>query len=117
MDKISFTAKSLVDGSEILGPVANDDKYILLSYFLGDCSSSVSEVIGRLESIVKEEKTFEEIMEDYADWTFGNGEGEFTCDGDTAYFESIGSSQYPDIEMPLSELIEMLKKWRDHLRK
>jgi hypothetical protein len=36
MNKIAFTVKSLIDGSEVIGPKAIDEKYMLLSYFMGE---------------------------------------------------------------------------------
>lgn len=103
--------------TEIFDHVAKDaivieDKDLLLAFFVSETKHNLGEVISELESIQNGEKTFEEIMEDYADWTFWNNEGEFTCDKDTAYFEGIGESKYPSMEIPLKELIEILKEWK-----
>lgn len=96
---------------------ANEQENVLLGFFVSSVKYSITETITELESIEKGEKTFEEIMDGYADWTFGNNEGEFTCDKEKAYFEGIGEMKYPNIEMPLKELIEILHEWKSFLGK
>ena len=96
--------------------VKTDDKYILLYYYLSDRRSMVflQESIGVLESIRKEEKTFEEI------YTFNTVDiswsaGEFECDKDTAYFISNHPDKEPSFDIPLQELIDILKEWEAFL--
>ncbi len=114
MKKINYTTKSLLDGKEILGPVATDNKYILLSYFVAHTYFIIDKTISDLESVASGEKTFEEIMEGYAPWTFGNDSGELVYNKDTAKFISL-DSMYPDIEMPLQELIDILYEWKTYI--
>ncbi len=94
-----------------------DNKYILLYYYLSDRRSIdfLQETIEELESIQKEEKTFEEI------YTFNIVDinwsaGEFECDKNTAYFISNHPDKEPSFEMPLQELIDIEKRWLDFLK-
>lgn len=90
----------------------------LLAFFVSELQGKyLDETILNLESILNVEKSFGEIMDGYADWTFWNSEGEFTCDKDKAYFEGIGESKYSNMEMPLKELIEILYEWKAFLDK
>lgn len=94
-----------------------DKKHILLYYYLSDRRSVdfLQETIEELELIKKEEKTFEEI------YTFNIvniswSAGEFECDKDTAYFISNHPDQEPSFDMPLVELIDILKEWLTFLQ-
>ncbi len=108
MKKISFTTKSLIDGSEIIGPVPTDDKYTLLALFVGT-NFVWDEIISDLESVSNGEKTFSDIHDPRVVWGFGL-DGEFECDKDTAYFYSEKEPSL-NLEIPLSELIDLLKEW------
>lgn len=113
MNKISFTAKSLIDGSEIIGPKALEEKYILLSYFISETRYNINEVLQDLESVASGEKTFEEIKDHpQVAWSFGEESGKLECTKDTAYFIAYEQSTIPSMEMPLQELIEILKDWK-----
>lgn len=56
-------------------------------------------------------------MEDYGDWSFGNSSGVFECNKDLAYFIADENSTFSSIEMPLKELVEILKEWKAFLEK
>lgn len=110
MKKISFTTKSLINGEEIIGPVAVDDKYLLLSHFMGT-RFVWQEVINNLEEVLNENKTFADIQDPNVIWDFAGGDGEFECDKETAYFISESKPSL-NLEMPLKEVIELLKEWK-----
>ena len=97
--------------------VGIEDKDALLGYFVSDTKYSINKVINNLEQIAKGEKTFEEIMQDSFDWTFGSGSGTFECDKSTAYFIADEDTDLPSMEMPLKELIELLYDWKTFLGK
>ena len=118
MEKISFTTKSLLDNSEIVGPVALDDKYLLLSYFIGHYrfKQDLDNNINRLDEILKGEKTFSDIQDPNVAWDFADGYCEFEVEGTTAYFTNHRNSN-ENIEMPLQEVVDYLKEWRAFLEK
>ena len=96
---------------------STNDKYILLSYFLSDRRSIkyIDITIEELETIASGEKTFEEVYDPSFVIDVGYGAGEFECNKDTAYFISNNPESEPNIEMPLQELIDLLKEWKTFL--
>ena len=110
MKKISFTTRSLINDEEIIGPIALDNKYLLLSHFVGT-QFVWKEVIGDLEKVLNEEKTFADIQNPNVIWDFAGGDGEFEYNKDTAYFYSESNPSL-NLEMPLKEVIELLKEWK-----
>ena len=70
-----------------------------------------------IEAVAKGEKTFEEI-EDGVLWGFGAEAGYFTCDTEKAYLKADEDGHHPnalDVEMPIQELIDILKDWQKFL--
>lgn len=117
MNKIAFTVKSLIDGSEVIGPKAIDEKYMLLSYFMGE-QLDQGNVINDLQSIIEGEKVFDDIQDPEMSWSFGNASGYFEVEGETAYFEPFEDvTDSPRVVMPLKELISLLKEWKSFLDK
>ena len=95
-----------------------DDKHVLLSYFIDDTKYQINEVIADLESVLKGEKTFVEILEHpQVAWDFGEGSGQFECNENTAYFIADKNTNLPSMQMPLKELIEILYEWKIFLNK
>ena len=96
---------------------SSNDKYILLSYFLSDRRSIkyIDITIEELETIASGDKTFEEIYDPEMAIDISFSAGEFECDKDTAYFISNNPESEPNIEMPLQELIDLLKEWKAFL--
>ena len=96
---------------------AKDPKYILLSYYLADRTEikTLETDITELELVKSGEKTFEEVFNPSFIIDVGYGAGEFECDKDTANFISNNPNSEPSIEMPLQELIDILKEWHSFL--
>lgn len=105
---IDFKTNSLLDGKEILGPVATDEKYILLSLFVGQFRfpDNIQEIIDILESVRSGSKTWLEANDDLMFMQIGYDSGDFKCDKDTAYFIADNST-YQNMEMPLHEVIDI----------
>ncbi|WP_460220379.1 hypothetical protein [Psychroserpens sp. MEBiC05023] len=96
---------------------SNEDKYLLLGYFIGDYSNSSyiqSNIIEPLEKILKDEKSFGEIMEGFAEWDFDDGHCILEVEEKTAYFVNERDSSQ-NLEMPLEEVVSYLKKWKSFL--
>lgn len=96
---------------------SKSDEYILLSYFIGDYiyDFAINEVISDIELVVSGEMTFDE-MTDNTVWGIGHYCGEFICDQEKAYFIPDKDSNDASIEMPVQELITLLKEWRDFMK-
>lgn len=95
-----------------------DDKYMLLMYYLSERNDleTIDRIISELETVQSGEKTFEEVFTDvYGIIAISWNVGEFECDKETAYFISNHPDSEPSIEMPLQELIDLLKEWRAFL--
>ena len=95
-----------------------EDRFILLAYFVGDYNTAydLPDIISDLKQVANGEKTFDEIRQHpQVLWSFGEGSGIFTCDKDTAYFESEHPDSEPSMELPLQELIDILERWKDFL--
>ncbi len=95
---------------------STEDKYILLSLFVG-CSrypSDIQEWIEMFEELQSGAKTWEELIKPYGfidEYHFAEGSGFLTFeDTETALFMSDGGV-YKTIEMPLQELIDLMKEW------
>ncbi len=104
------------DGLEVASSAS--DEYILLSYFLGTYRflSNIKEIIGDLESIRSGQKTFDQIQPPNMLWSFANASGYFECDKDTAYLEPLDeNSGYQRIVLPLQEVIDLFKEWKQFL--
>lgn len=41
-----------------------------------------------------------------------NDAGDFKCDKETAYFIADSSGSYQNLEMPLQEVIDLMKDWK-----
>lgn len=99
---------------EVGKQVKTDNKYILLYYYLSDRRDidTLIRIISELEIVKSGEKTFEEVFEEvYGTISISVSAGEFECDKDTAYFISNHPDREPSFEMPLAELIDILKEW------
>lgn len=97
---------------------AENDNYILLSYYLSERKDKkiLESDIAKLEIVKSGEKTFEEVFDaDSFIIPIGYSAGEFECNNETAYFISNNPENEPSIEMPLQELIDMLKNWLSFL--
>ena len=116
MKKIVFTKIGSNNDLSVAKPV--NDKYILLSFFLEsnrNINFLQTDVIKRLESILKENKTFEDIQSGYANWTFADDYCEFEVENTTAYFTNYNDKSQ-NLEMPLKELIDYLYDWKEFLQ-
>lgn len=113
MNKIKFKTKSLLDGKEILGPIAMDDKYLLLSLFIGQFRfrDNIQEIIDLLESVRNGSKTWLEANDGLMFMQIGYMCGDLRCDKDIAYFIA-DQKEYQNLEMPLQELIDLMKEWK-----
>lgn len=116
MNKINFKTNSLLDGKEIAGPIATDDKYLLLSLFVGQFRfpDNIQEIIDLLESVRSGNKTWLEANDDLMFMQIGYMCGDFKCDKDMAYFiaDNHNSTSYQNLEMPLQEVIDLMKDWK-----
>lgn len=115
MKRIKFGDTDVL-GRRVYEPIAINEKDDLLAFFISDTKHNINETIKDLESVYKGDKSFEEIMEDYAGWAFGSGSGTFECDQKTAYFTSEVSN-LSSMQMPLKELIDILYEWKAFLGK
>lgn len=112
MKKIEFYIHPIIGKEQ----KPTEDKFILLHYFLADFRypNDIEGLINELETVQSGEKTFEEVF----NAPYGGGipigvtAGEFECDKDTAYFISNHPDKEPSIEMPLQELIDLLREWK-----
>ncbi|WP_298309964.1 hypothetical protein [uncultured Aquimarina sp.] len=98
-----------------ISAVTSEIKYNLLSLFLEDYKENVimDPIIEDLESLMSREKVFDDIQDSSAYWSYGNGQGYFEVEGDTAYFEPFEErTSAPRIVIPLKEVIDLLKEWR-----
>jgi hypothetical protein len=98
--------------------ITRDDNYVLLSYYLSERKDkeNLEIEISNLELVKSGEKSFEAVYDaDSFIISIGYSAGEFECDKDTAYFISNNPESEPSIEMPLQELIDLLKKWHSFL--
>lgn len=96
-----------------------NDTYLLLYYFVNTYNTQwdLPEVIRKLSQVRSGQKTFAEIQNPQVAWQIGaERQGEFECDKDTAYFISDYDSA-ESFEMPLQELIDLLKEWQAFLKK
>lgn len=94
-----------------------EEKYNLLSFFIESNRHPdfiQTDIIEPLEQILKDEKTFEEIQEGYAVWTFADDYCELDVDGKTAYFIN-GRNIEQNLELPLQEVVDYLKEWKTFL--
>ena len=94
----------------------DEEKYILLSYFLSTFrSSDLTEFIEMFEEVETGKKTFEEVWNPNVYLSFGNGSGYIELDKTTAYFFSFSPKTERNFEMPLKELIDIMKRWKAFL--
>lgn len=110
MDKVEF--KVIDNDYQIVK--STDDKYILLSLFIGKFreSDNIQEIIDLLEDVKNENKTWNEAVEPYGMFLpIGYDSGHFKCNKDMAYFIS-DQQEYQNMEMPLQELIDLMKDWK-----
>jgi hypothetical protein len=113
MDKVKF--EKLYSGVGWVTSV--DDKYILLSYFLLTFrgTSDLPELIEMFELVAKGEKKFDEVWYPDVYLTFAENAGYIEIDKETAYFTSEQPEIQPSFDMPLKELLDIMKQWRDFL--
>jgi hypothetical protein len=116
MDKIKFTTPSLLDGKTIVGPAPTDEKYILLSLFVGNYRfpTAIQEKIKMFEAVQSGAKTWDELIAPYGaigELYFAHGSGSLIVEDDTAIFLPDGNNEYKSVEMPLQELIDLMKGW------
>lgn len=114
MDKINFKTNSLLDGKEIVGPIATDDKYILLSLFVGQFRflDDIQEVIDDLENVKNGVKTWDVIIAPLGNnWDIGYGNGSLDVETNVAYFLT-GNKYNQSFQMLLQELIDLMKDWK-----
>ncbi|MCX8533513.1 hypothetical protein [Chryseobacterium luquanense] len=93
---------------------STNDKYLLLSLFIGQFRfrDNIQEIIDLLESVRNESKTWLEANDDLMFMQIGYMCGDFKCNKDTAYFIADNSTSYQDLEMPLQEVINLMKDWK-----
>ena len=113
MKKIRFT-KHKEHGDKFNEPTSKD--FVLLSHFLDDIGryfpNQQDQTIEDLKSVLKGDKTFDEIQDPDVFWNYGGGLGlgYFEIEDTTAYFEP-DKSDAPRIVMPLVEVIEVVEEW------
>lgn len=92
---------------------STDTKYLLLSLFIGQYRfpDNIQEIIDMLQPVKNGSKTWKEIIDP---WMFLqiNDAGDFKCDKETAYFIADSSTSYQNLEMPLQEVIDLMKDWK-----
>ncbi len=89
-----------------------EDKYMLLFYFVDGYREYVlDDIIFDLDDVQKGVKTFAEIQEPNACWSFGNGAGYLEADKDVAHFIAWDAT-HESFDMPLLELVDLLKEWK-----
>lgn len=98
---------------------ATEEKYILLSLFVGDHRfiSDIQDMIDMLEKVQRGENTWAELVQPYGnidDLPFAYGSGFLECTPETALFMSYDNT-YKTIEMPLQELIDLMKEWLEFM--
>lgn len=89
-------------------------QYVLLSYFLGTFRTKwdLPVLTNGLEQVAKGEKTFDEVQDPNGYLSFGEGSGYLECEDGTAYFISNDTETLPSMEMPLKELVQLMKEWQ-----
>ncbi len=110
MGRLKFGVKGS-DGTYLSIPYTDNDNDTLLAFFISDTRYNVNKVINDLETVASGTRTFDEVRQDYAPWTFANESGELVCNKETARFIGLDPI-YSDIEMPLQELIDILYEWK-----
>ncbi|WP_459211418.1 hypothetical protein [Aquimarina rhabdastrellae] len=113
MKKIRFGDKDSL-GRIVQEPIAINESYDLLAYFISDTKYNVEETIEELETIAQGRKTIDEITEN-TEWIISEDIGVFNCDRKKAYLKSK-VSDFRDIEMPLREVINLLTEWKLFLK-
>ena len=116
MDRIKFIKhKELGKITQVV-----DKKDILLYYFVDEFDKYMLEdYLPEIEAIANGEKSFEEVEDDVL-WSFGGEAGFFTCDTEKAYLKADEDGHHPDapdVELPIKELIQILKDWQTFLNK
>jgi len=98
-----------------------NEKDILLYYFVDEFDKYMFEdYLTEIESVAKGEKTFDEVKDIGGIWSFGEEAGYFTCDTEKAYLKADKNGHHPnapDVEMPIQELIDILKNWQRFISK
>ncbi|MCT4629477.1 hypothetical protein [Winogradskyella sp.] len=98
-----------------------ESEEILLEYFINDFDKYMLEdYLPEIEAVANGEKVFNEIKDFEGIWSFGAEAGYFNCDTEKAYFivdEEGHHPNAPNIEMPIQELIDILKDWQKFLEK
>lgn len=114
MKKVNF----YLDKMGVKSVEQTDNKYILLMYYMSERNDvpTITRIISELETVQSGEKTFEEVFTDvYGTIAISWSAGEFECNKDTAYFISNNPDSEPSLEMPLQELIDLMKEWKAFL--
>lgn len=111
MKKVIFK----INEHEVLIVKPTDEKFFILAYFLGTDSypDSIQETIDMLEKVQSGANTWEELVEPYGGYnalSFGEGAGYLECDRGNALLVSY-DGDYENVEMPLQELIDLMKEW------
>jgi hypothetical protein len=79
---------------------------------------TIERVINELKIVQSEEKTFEEVFGMvYGVISISVDAGEFEFDKEKAFFISNNPDVESSIEMPLQELIDILKDWQKFIEK
>lgn len=114
MKKIEFIHITKHDLKDVK---ATDNKYMILSFFIGNYRFDwdIDRVIVRLEQIRSGEKRFDEIQDPDIYWSFGASSGYFECDQETAYLEPLDNPSMQPLELPLQEVIDLFKEWKNFL--
>lgn len=114
MKKVEFIVLEEVGDKDL---IALEKEYMLLYYFLGTFRGKfdLHKLIEDFTSVETGKKTFVEIQDPNVCLTFGNDSGYLEIDKDIAHFISNYPHTDPDLDMPLKELVELMKQWRDFL--
>ncbi|KQR95191.1 hypothetical protein ASG01_04890 [Chryseobacterium sp. Leaf180] len=113
MDKVIFSSKGL-NNEDIKAVKSTDDKYILLSHFVGQFRfiDDIQEVLDDLENVKNGAKSWEEIIAPLGNnWDIGYGNGSLDIENNVVYFLA-GNKYNQSFKMPLQELIDLMNDWK-----
>lgn len=97
-----------------------DPKYMLLSHYVDDCKYGVDEEIEFLEKVKRGDEGYDYKTLQLEPTDYGNGTGGLdfseTLSKGLVYFESYDKKN-PSFDLPIDEVIEILKEFKEHIKK
>ncbi|KQT26170.1 hypothetical protein ASG22_05735 [Chryseobacterium sp. Leaf405] len=113
MKKVIFINKGL-NNEDIKAVKCVDDKYMLLSYFVGQFRflDDIQEVIDDLENVKNGLQTWGDIIYPLGNnWDIGYGNGSLDVENNVAYFLT-GNKYNKSFKIPIQEFIDIMKDWK-----